>query len=734
MASRNDVDIFYHFSPRLILVRSPSTQINIQDLHDTLRDIEQQPSNLVYPEIISTAGGEDLGDGVTVGLTATLLDARIGFQSHQVFTASGIITSTDATGEYAIDSAANFNPSGVVPGSWIINLEDGSIGTVLNIDSTIQLRTDGIGGGVTNGFTAGDRYKVFEVQQVEVKGGNLVAVDDLDVSINAIFPTAGNQVIRTSASSATQRSSEQLEHSTFEGMVTIDVTSPYSGTLYPIGTPGYPSNNISDAHAIADSRGIKTFKVLGSLTLTGAEHDLSGYVFSGHSAVTTTITIDPSVLIANTEFNNATIQGTLDGGSVIRECRVLDLDYINGFLFHCALEGTITLGGTAQAAILSCYSNIPGSASTPIIDMNGTGNSIVVRDYHGGLEVRNCTGAGDSSIDMSSGQIIFNASVSAGSFTVRGVAKLTDNSTGTAIVDDEYLLGGSRVVADAVWNDTTSDHTTANTAGYSILQTLYNGAIHIDATNGSSGTALGLNGTNASPVDNIADALTLAGLLGFRVFRIIGGAITLTSSLTEWTILGYDEAEVNLNGQNVNGSTFENSIIKGSMSGTVSVRGGLIEDVTGFLGVATGAGFSGNITLGVGQSTFERCHSRTPGTATPTLDFVGAGRRANVRAYSGGLAVENMTDVTNTCTVEFVAGQIVVDSSCTDGVLDIRGVIKPVTDNSAGTNVITSGALNQNLISTRVWGEPTSTQTDTSTMGGYIIGKILTVARFLGLK
>jgi len=465
MASRDDVDILWHLSPRLILVRNPSTGITIQDLHDTLRDKESEPGNLVYPDLISTAGGEELGGGVTVGLTATLKNAQIGFQAHKVFLASGIITTSDATGRLLIDSNATFAASGFDPGNWIVNLDDGSIATLLNIDSTTELLTDYLGAGDNNTFTAGDRYKIYEIQQVEIEGGNLVAIDPGKVEINPIFSTAGNQVIKTSASSATQRSSEQLEHSTFEGVVSIDTTSPYAGILYPIGTPGYPVNNIISAHAIALSRGIKTFKVYGLLTLTGSQHDLSGFSFSGHSAVTTTITVDPSIIIANTEFNNCTIQGTLDGGSVIRECKILDLDYINGFVFQCALDGTITLGGGSQAAILSCYSNVAGGVNTAEIDMGGSGQSLIVRDFQGGIKISNCTSPGDSSIDMSSGQVILDSTITNGNFTLRGIAKLTDNSTGTAVIDSEYLLGGNQAIANQVWGTTIASQTDASTLG-----------------------------------------------------------------------------------------------------------------------------------------------------------------------------------------------------------------------------------------------------------------------------
>jgi hypothetical protein len=271
-------------------------------------------------------------------------------------------------------------------------------------------------------------------------------------------------------------------------------------------------------------------------------------------------------------------------------------------------------------------------------------------------------------------------------------------------------------IAGDVWDETTSSHLTAGTTGEDLSLIKYQGSIYIDTTNGAAGTTIGINGTPDNPVDTLADALTLATSTGFRKFVIVEGNLTLTAALTEWTVELRDEAQLNFGSQSVNGSTFTGGIVTGTMTGTAVITRSFLDSVSGFLGTAQFCGLGGTITLASGESTFDRCHSREPATGIVTLDFVGAGRSVNLRAYSGGVQVENMVDVSNIGTVEFVAGRIVVDSSCTAGTLIIRG-ITVVTDSSAGTTVDTTGVVNQTLVGGAVWDESRAAHTIVGSFG-----------------
>ena len=102
-------------------------------------------------------------------------------------------------------------------------------------------------------------------------------------------------------------------------------------------------------------------------------------------------------------------------------------------------------------------------AMIPMIDMNGTG-ILGLRDYNGGIHLKNYTGTSAHSIDLSSGQIILDsASITSGIFVVRGVGKLIDENgtnipTGTwnggvTIVNELLTAGAIGGGGTSVWTE-----------------------------------------------------------------------------------------------------------------------------------------------------------------------------------------------------------------------------------------------------------------------------------------
>lgn len=326
---------------------------------------------------------------------------------------------------------------------------------MVRVVSQTVLETDILGDGTDNQFGSGDSYEVQNVTQVEISGGNLVAVDtDLVTPIDPILPTVGTQVVRTSSSSATLQELQDIQFSSFGGGVTVDVTSSHSGTEYPVGTPRQPVNNFVDALAIANGRGLTTFYVRGNATIGGGL-DFSNKIFYGESENKSLFTIEAGAIVTNCDFHEAAIQGTLDGGAHINHCRLLALNYVDGFIQDCVLEGTVTLVGDAH--FLNCWSGVPG-VTTPIIDFAGNAVALALRNYNGGITLRNKTGAQSVSIDLNSGQIILESTVTNGTIVCRGVGKLINNSVGATIVNE--VLGTS-TVASAVWSSVVDGTITA---------------------------------------------------------------------------------------------------------------------------------------------------------------------------------------------------------------------------------------------------------------------------------
>ena len=127
MAIRNDIEVNWNVSPRIILIKAPSTEITMQDLVDTARYLEALFNNMDDPHLVDASGKENLGGGVLVGITVKLNNARIKFE--------------DRTGP-----------------SWV---------------------------------------------RCDITGGNLVAVDVNDISIDAVESSSYVTVTRTSSASTT---------------------------------------------------------------------------------------------------------------------------------------------------------------------------------------------------------------------------------------------------------------------------------------------------------------------------------------------------------------------------------------------------------------------------------------------------------------------------------------------------------------------------------------------------
>ena len=79
MTFRSDITVDWSVSPRIITVASPSVELLIQDLIDTLRDLEDDIVNMGYKAIVRATGKQSLTSDLLVGITCTLLNARLAF-------------------------------------------------------------------------------------------------------------------------------------------------------------------------------------------------------------------------------------------------------------------------------------------------------------------------------------------------------------------------------------------------------------------------------------------------------------------------------------------------------------------------------------------------------------------------------------------------------------------------------------------------------------------------------
>lgn len=446
MAERTDLTTVWEESPRIVEVASPSTELVIQDLHDTLNSNTKQASHaddslesLDDDPLIDSAGKEDLGGGIQVGITSTMLNSQIAFESRLTPTSSGTVTTANGAGTRLIDSAADFISDGVERGAVIINFADQSVTEVLRVVDLNTLDTRVLRAGIANDFGVGDVYKIWNIVQCNVSGGNSVAVDDVGSPISPIFPTAFTQVVRAASSAATALSQQDL---LFAGAIWIDGDD---GTLGATGSQQDPVLTIAEGLSIGATKKIKQFQLRGTLNFSSDPDPSEWDGYGGGAAVV----IQPGANFSKTSWRDIQVIGAVSGdmgmtsGSVavqFTRCGFNGSTYtdLHGFITDCAFNSTVLqpVAG-APLVMVDCASMTAGPIPGLTVDGSAGSVDISVRKYSGGLNVRNISTAGSVlTVGVVDGKITLEATCTAGTIVCRGTGTLVDNSAGATVVDE----------------------------------------------------------------------------------------------------------------------------------------------------------------------------------------------------------------------------------------------------------------------------------------------------------
>lgn len=137
MTIRTDVSIDWDSSPRVLTVLSPSDEITIQDLVDTLRNFEDSPDGIGFDRLVDAAGKEFLGGTTYVGITATLQNCVIAFQARGG--PSWVLCTISGGNLVAVDSVgSNIDPR--TPTAYVsVDRAASSSATILASDSDTDL-------------------------------------------------------------------------------------------------------------------------------------------------------------------------------------------------------------------------------------------------------------------------------------------------------------------------------------------------------------------------------------------------------------------------------------------------------------------------------------------------------------------------------------------------------------------------------------------------------------------
>lgn len=520
-----------------------------------------------------------------------------------------------------------------------------------------------------------------------------------------------NQVSVRSQNSAGLISSPEIEYASFNGGVIIDATSPYSGTLFPIGTEQKPVNNIADAILIAEYRGFNKLYIRSDLSFDQV-YTLDGYHLIGQSHVNIDVNIQPAALVEKITIDNCRISGVLDGESHINFSVLGDVENFNGHVHSSSLNGTVVLGGGANSFFHE-ISQLDVHV-TPTFDMGGAGQSLVMTNYTGYVNIINMNDINAAvGIGLDAGAVYLDANtVTSGTISVSGTGSLFD-------------LDGNRILT-GVWN-----------GGVNIVNTLINkdtiseatqlgGYVYIDVLNGVSGTDFP-TGTKRVPSNNLDDAILIAESLNVRDLYFLGNyTFDADVWIDEYKL--YGDGIVNTTftfvaGCIVNHCEAYDATLTGNLSGITGIHRSKVLDL-GSIGLipssqeifVTDTLIDGTISLPSnysGKLTVINCQSNVVGQATPTLNFGDSTALLQMRNYTGGIKLDNMTQGNN-MSIDLISGQIRLTTNCTNARITGRGVGKLVEDATGeyipegvwnGGVTVYNDIISKGTIATAVWDE-----------------------------
>lgn len=360
--------------------------------------------------------------------------------------------------------------------------------------------------------------------------------------------TIQERYVAGSFSGIAEQQQEQIEANAFGDAVTIDTVNGSAGTLFPLGTPGAPVNNLANALTIAAARGLRKFVLSGSITLGAG---LTNWRIEGVAANNLVSIVNlGGFSVAGTEFKNVALTGSSVGFFTAQDCEFFGtLSGIEGIFQRCVFLGTITPAADSDIWLLDCRSGVAG-VSTPVLNLTNmaAGGTVSLRAYSGGIDVQNCSAAAfTSTFEFVAGQIILAASLTAGTFVVRGIVTPTDNSVGATVIVATAL--DRAAVQALILNDATpfaganiDAAITSRATQADILNdaTPFPGA-NIDAAISSRAQAGDAMALTAGAVDDVWDELlaghVAAGSAGEALtvlLDIIAGQTRIVSTAGDW--------------------------------------------------------------------------------------------------------------------------------------------------------------------------------------------------------
>jgi hypothetical protein len=262
-----------------------------------------------------------------------------------------------------------------------------------------------------------------------------------------------------------------------------------------------------------------------------------------------------------------------------------------------------------------------------------------------------------------------------------------------------------------------------------VNNSLYDGGVTVDALNGQPGTEFPL-GTRSAPVDNLADAKTIAANESLREIRFLGNyTFGATDVLDDYIIRG-EGVEATLftltAGVTTDNALFLDADLTGTLSGYTRAR-----DCELKTSVSNLEGLFENCIFRVGTFTLVQDNTKlfvanncksgvVTGQPQPIFDCNGDGASFIVRAWSGPYTVINKTAATSGICFDFVSGKLVLDSTITAGHFPVRGTVYVLNQMTGTATAELEGVGSAFQNADFIWDEDLTAHTSADSAGLYV--------------
>ena len=226
-------------------------------------------------------------------------------------------------------------------------------------------------------------------------------------------------------------------------------------------------------------------------------------------------------------------------------------------------------------------------------------------------------------------------------------------------------------------------------------------------TTGTAGTAWPI-GTRETPVDNVADAVSIATTNGLGDINFLDDfTLTTGHDVSGYHLHGISPETTAITveaGADISGCEIGYCTLNGVVDNVVRIHNTIVGTITNMNGTIIDSTIAGSVTLGnAAETKIFDCKSGVPGSGTPVVDCGGSGQALQIRNYFGGVQLTNKTG-TEPVSIDMSSGQIKFTNSVTNGTIVCRGVGTITEDLSAGATIVNQ-MVNQGDISFALWND-----------------------------